>query len=134
MLKILLRFFKQGIKATGFHVLLKPLVPSLRPKLRKPFGQLRQLGRRQLSNGGFDFLNIHIESLAHFPAAINNVRRASTPADRAAHRLDELRRVVADAVLEDDFYLLDVGDVSRRVAADDYQVGLAAGGDCADAA
>lgn len=38
LLKILLRLFKQDIKATGFDMLLNLLVPSLSLKCLKPFG------------------------------------------------------------------------------------------------
>src|SRR5688572_14224960 len=51
-----------------------------------------------------------------------------TDADQPLHRLNQLLRVVPDAVLEDDLHLLDVADVRRRVPLDDHQVGLLADG------
>src|SRR5436309_3099510 len=49
------------------------------------------------------------------------------------HRLEQLLRVVADAVLEDDLHVLDVRDARRRIAFDDDEIGVLAGGDGADA-
>jgi len=47
----------------------------------------------------------------------------------SAYGVDQLGRVVADAVLEHRLDLLDVGDVGRGVAVDHHQVGLFAGSD-----
>lgn len=53
----------------------------------------------------------------------------STYPDQPLHRLNQLLRIVADAVFEDDFHLLYVTDVRRRVTFDDHQVRLLADGD-----
>ena len=50
-------------------------------------------------------------------------------ADQPLDRLNQLLRVVANTILKDDFYLLDVGDVSRRVAFHHHQVSLFTGCD-----
>ena len=49
------------------------------------------------------------------------------------HRCDQLRRVVADALLEHRLDLADVADRRRRIAVDHDQVGLLADRDAADA-
>src|ERR1041385_1603575 len=48
-------------------------------------------------------------------------------------RREELLRIEANAVLEHDLDVLDVGDPGRRVALDHDQVGVLADGDAADA-
>src|SRR5262245_25464177 len=50
---------------------------------------------------------------------------ASADPDLAAHRLDEPGRVVADAVLEHDLDVLDVGDALRRISLHEDEVGAA---------
>src|SRR4029079_1622903 len=52
--------------------------------------------------------------------------------DLAADRGNQLRRIVADPLPEDRLHLADVGDGGRRIAVDDHQVGLFAGGDGAN--
>src|SRR5438477_12315346 len=58
--------------------------------------------------------------------------RGSPDAHQAADRFGKLLRVVPDAVLEDDFDLLDIVDVFRRVALHHHQVGRLARRDAAD--
>src|SRR5205823_14709453 len=60
-------------------------------------------------------------------------QRASVLAEPPLHRLEQLRGVVADAVLEHDPDVLDIADPARRVALDDDEVGVLAAGDAADA-
>ena len=52
--------------------------------------------------------------------------------DSAAGGLDQLGGVVAHAVLENGLHVLNVGNVFRRIAFDDDDVGLLAGDDAAD--
>src|ERR1700738_4550847 len=68
-----------------------------------------------------------------WPTGRSEAECALPHADRAAHRLDQLRGVVADAVLEDGLHFLDVGDLDRGIAAHDDQVGELAGHKRADA-
>ena len=51
----------------------------------------------------------------------------SVKADLAAHGFDELRGVVADAVLEDDLNLFDVFDIGRGISLQHDDVGCFAG-------
>src|SRR2546422_9203126 len=48
------------------------------------------------------------------------------------HRLNQLLRVIADTILEDDFDLLDVADIGGGVSFHHHQVGLFAGSEGAD--
>ena len=57
---------------------------------------------------------------------------SSVKPDPPLHRLEDLRRVVADAALEDDLHVLDVLDACRRIAANDDEVRLFADGYGAD--
>jgi len=56
----------------------------------------------------------------------------SVKADLAAHGFDELRGVVADAVLEDHLNLFDVFDIGRGVSLQHHDVGCFAGSQRAD--
>src|SRR5581483_8512031 len=51
--------------------------------------------------------------------------------DLALDGIEKELRVVADAVLENGFSLADVGDILRRIARDDHEVGGQAGRDAA---
>src|SRR5580658_4096448 len=59
-------------------------------------------------------------------------RSISTASHNSTHRLDQLPRIVADAVFENRLDFLNVGDIFRRVAFDHDQIGLLAGRDGPD--
>src|SRR5437660_12923162 len=53
--------------------------------------------------------------------------------DYPSHRLDELRRIVANAILKNDFDVFDIFDFLRGIAFYNNDVGLCAGGNRAHA-
>src|SRR6202158_6231190 len=63
----------------------------------------------------------------------NSSGRPSSAPHHAAHRFDQLGRVVADPVFEHGFNVFNISDLLRRVALDHDQIRLFAGSDGADA-
>jgi hypothetical protein len=56
--------FAQDIKTTGLDILLDLLVPLIGPILVEPLRKLGHVARRELSDRGFQFVDIHARSNA----------------------------------------------------------------------
>src|SRR5262245_51931953 len=72
---------------------------------------------------------VSVAIAATIAAHVARRRFTSADPDLALHRGHELRRVVANAVLEHRRHLADVGRLRDRIAANDDEIGALAGGD-----
>src|SRR5579864_3494518 len=58
--------------------------------------------------------------------SLDDRRWPSANSYHTAHGVDQLRRIVSDAVLEHELDVFDVGDAHRRIAFDDDEIGVLA--------
>ena len=93
--------------------------------LIKPFLQDQSVRLRE----NHHFRERRLPASTYGELAMTKSRQGLVLAVSALDGVEELGRIIADAILEDDLDLLDVADVCGRVAVEDDEVGVLSGSD-----